>query len=956
MQLLNYLTRGSLSFVFTLAFTGLVNSQEVLQVSNQITPTELVQEILIGGGIETSNITYTGVDIARGEFWGGPGNIGVESGVILTSGSINIAPGPNNSGSAGNNNGAPGDPDLQAISGVSSHNACVLEFDFVPQSSMVSFRYVFASEEYHEYANSSVNDAFGFFISGPGISGPFSNNSKNIALIPLSNTPVSINTVNNGTSNQGPCENCQYLVHNNQGFVQYDAFTTVLTAWANVIPCETYHIKLAIGDGGDGVYDSGVFLEAGSFSAVGISNEVEFTEELHPFTIEDCNTATITFRLSDQADEDTWIPLTIGGSAINGVDYLEIQDSVFFPVGYSTAEVEIIPFEDNQTEWTETVQIIYNSSLCSINLDTITIQIKDYRSMFVDTSPDTTINCNTSATISVQDLGGFEPYEIIWSTGDTASSLTVSPLITTTYYVTVNALCDSSATDSVTVFVNGPEANAGADQSVAYGTPATLNGSASAGSGSYTYLWEPASLLDDPTLPNPTTVLMESTTLFTLTVTDQAGGCQDADEALVTVTGGPLNVGPVASPSAICYGETSQLNAYAGGGSENYTYSWTSDPAGFISDLPEPVVNPMVTTTYFVTVSDGFSTVNGQVTVEVLPLPVPDAGSDNTIPHGTTTMLSGSASGGSGSYSYAWMPASKLVNPYAPNPTTLKLYETTLFRLTVTDENTGCVSAEEDLVTVHISGGPLTVFAEANDTVVCDGSGTQLHALGSGGDFPNYNYVWSSIPPGFSSTEPEPYVDPLQSTYYIVEIDDGFNKDYDTIRVVVSSLPPLDLGPDRSVCPYDSVQLQAGLSGLNYYWSNGSTEPYIIVGTTGIGFDIKTVWLEVTDALGCRSVDSVSVIFDFAACLGVEEMEDNIAVQLFPNPTSGDLHLSAEGLAGNITTIVSTLQGVEIYRSTDKVKTGAFEKDLSLHGHPAGMYFLMIIHDGKIVTGKILLK
>jgi hypothetical protein len=238
---------------------------QVLQVSSEITPEEMV-EILIGSGLSYENVVFTGAEISRGNFWGGPGNIGVSDGIILTAGSVNKALGPNNAGNAGYDCDTPGDADLTALAGCNSFDACVLEFDFVPEYEYVWFQFVFGSEEYHEYVG-QFNDAFGFFISGPGISGPFSNNSENIALIPLTGVPVSINTVNCGNpyNCQESCMNCQFFVNNTQQFTQYDAFTTVLTAWAELEPMQTYHIKLAISDGIDHVYDSGVFLQSSSF-------------------------------------------------------------------------------------------------------------------------------------------------------------------------------------------------------------------------------------------------------------------------------------------------------------------------------------------------------------------------------------------------------------------------------------------------------------------------------------------------------------------------------------------------------------------------------------------------------------------------------------------------------------------------------------------------------------------
>ena len=97
---LNKLRVFAIILVFTLVSSHYSISQDNMEVSSSPTPEEMVN-ILIGGGVTTMNVTYTGAAQARGEFWGGPGNMGVEEGVLLTSGSVNIAPGPNNSGSAG---------------------------------------------------------------------------------------------------------------------------------------------------------------------------------------------------------------------------------------------------------------------------------------------------------------------------------------------------------------------------------------------------------------------------------------------------------------------------------------------------------------------------------------------------------------------------------------------------------------------------------------------------------------------------------------------------------------------------------------------------------------------------------------------------------------------------------------------------------------------------------------
>jgi hypothetical protein len=253
----NRLSRLILMTLTLFASINLATSQ-VLEVTSEISPEDMV-EILIGSGLEYSNVVFIGADSSRGSFWGGPGNVGLSNGIILTSGDVDLAPGPNHPVKASAMNLTAGDPDLEMLApGGLSYDACVLEFDFVPFYEFVWFQFVFCSEEYPEFAGSAFNDVFGFFISGPGITGPYSNNAKNIALIPNTEIPVSINNVNQDV-------NSEYYVVNDSNFIQYDGFTTVLTAESEVEPMETYHIKLAIGDISDYIFDSGVLLQASSF-------------------------------------------------------------------------------------------------------------------------------------------------------------------------------------------------------------------------------------------------------------------------------------------------------------------------------------------------------------------------------------------------------------------------------------------------------------------------------------------------------------------------------------------------------------------------------------------------------------------------------------------------------------------------------------------------------------------
>jgi hypothetical protein len=220
---------------------------------------QLVQS-LVGSGVTVSNVSFkgsagTGVASA-GTFTGGTGIIGFEQGITLSSGHVKDLPGPSTN-FASTDLGLPGDPDLDAIVGSTGFDATVLEFDFVPRGANLSFQFVFGSEEYNEFVGSEFNDVFAFLLNG-----------KNVALVPGTNTPVSINNVNKNSNSQFFIDNDPADFGGGPGPVQtaLNGLTTVLTVQATVTPNVTNHIKLAIQDVSDGILDSAVFIKAGSFS------------------------------------------------------------------------------------------------------------------------------------------------------------------------------------------------------------------------------------------------------------------------------------------------------------------------------------------------------------------------------------------------------------------------------------------------------------------------------------------------------------------------------------------------------------------------------------------------------------------------------------------------------------------------------------------------------------------
>jgi gliding motility-associated-like protein len=412
-----------------------------------------VNEILLGAGVTAFNATFTGCDTTFGnnmvgydsaqisEFVNAGSVVDIPDGLFLTTGSSEAL-----AGQASNPNPGPSasdgvsDPDLQALlPSFNLHNSAVLEFDFVPQGDTIRFKYVFGSLEYPGFVCSNFNDVFGFFLSGPGINGPFTNNAENLAVVPGTTTPVAINTINdipggNACNPACPC-NSQYFVNNYTAPVDtnvaFGGLTVALEAVAEVICGDTYHIKMAIADAGDGILDSGVFLEGGSFTSNLI--EVNIATVNGDSTInEGCGEADILFTRGDTTDTSISI-LTFTGTATNGVDFDLIPDTIILLPGMQDTIITITPYADGLNEGVETFTIqALSVTLCG---DTFisegTLYIHDTASLRLAGPPDTSFTCPPdSVPVFVQVLGGGPPpYSYLWPNGDTtaSTSLQVSP-------------------------------------------------------------------------------------------------------------------------------------------------------------------------------------------------------------------------------------------------------------------------------------------------------------------------------------------------------------------------------------------------------------------------------------------------------------------------------------------------------------------------------------------------
>lgn len=560
------------------------------------TVTNIVQNTFVGNCVSISNVTFTGYATpaagGRGAFGsftnGNSTNLGLAEGFLITTGRANNAIGPNGSPNLSFNNGQPGNVDLTTITGIQTYDAAVLEFDFFPLSDTVKFRYVFASEEYPEYVDNGFNDVFGFFLSGPGINGPYQNGAINIAMIPGTTLPVAIDNVNNGYHPTGPatgpCNNCQFFVENTGGStIQYDGFTAPLVATAIVQRCNMYHIKLVIADVGDRVLDSGVFFESRSFSGgEPVQLDIQASTALNGVW-EGCSDALFTFTRLDPStiNNPIYADFVISGTATMGVDYANIPTLITVPAGQMSASLVIDALVDGTPEPTETITITLDNSACGCTAPpSATVNIYNNDAQLEATSTGSEVICpGGSATLTATPSGSEGPYYIEWDNGaGSGPSVTVSPTQTTTYTATVNDVCfgQTVTTQQVVTVLNGDFVVDGDAQQCLVGNSFTFNPSLPVQPGQ-THTWDVGD--GSPIQTGPTYVHNYTQAgTYTVTHTVSNGQCSATGTLNVVVTAG--TGGQVVSVTNVSCGGVNDGSATVAptGGQGPFTYLW--QPSG----------------------------------------------------------------------------------------------------------------------------------------------------------------------------------------------------------------------------------------------------------------------------------------------------------------------------------------------------------------------------------------
>jgi gliding motility-associated-like protein len=797
-----------------------------LNVTTASVAQDLAQK-LVGDGIVISNVSFTGNLQMAGFFTNlGGTNITIDSGIILTSGRAQTGRGfigVDGDGTTLAQNvlansvwNLPGDPDLDAAIGFSGEDACVLEFDFMPLGDSIRFNYIFSSEEYTPaYAcpgGSGFNDAFAFFISGPGLPG-----LKNIALVPGTSLPVSIFNVNNVVNAAGIpiCpNNPQYFINNKLNvFFTHDGHTTLLTALEQVQPCQIYHLKLVISDVGDAQFDSGVFLQAKSLSSniIQLNAQTQVDPQNNNYLVEGCNPGSFKIQRPQSDPSPLSVALSYGGDAINGVDVLPLPVTVTIPANQSSVTINVVPIIDNIPEGIERI-VVYALAGCASGTptDSVVIQIRDYDTLGI--TPRTTAVCKGSP-IQLVAAAGYTSYT--WNPDPTLNNTNIpnpvaTPVAASSTYICTATLNNCNARDSAVItvkdldFVSKTDINCRGDNTgeirVAAGdywirpVEFSINGGP----------WQPDSVFQN--LPVGS---------YIISIRD-ISGCTDNMTINLVQAYPDLNITNTVVTPASCSGApdgTITINATGG----NNPYSFSSDGVNFQSSN----VFNLPGGSHTIVIKDANNCTDSRlINIPLNNIVTVDAGPDTTICEASSYVMPAV----SNADSYVWTQASTLNNAAILNPTASPVTLTKYF-LTATKG----ICSNIDSVTIDIRTAP--VANAGTDAFICYGKTIQLN--GSGG----LSYQWSPSSYFISSTTvANPDVRPKSTIIYALFVKDQYKCQSllaDSVKITVTPSVKLSAGRDTIVALNQPLQLKAvelGTAVLTQFsWSPSTylSDPFI---------------------------------------------------------------------------------------------------------------------------------
>ncbi len=760
-------------------------------------------------------------------------DLGLSKGLILSTGEAVGAIGPNNTAgglSPLEDRFQPGDADLDELSflfgnGSLSQDACIVELDVFANTNEIAFEYVFGSEEYPEYINGDFNDIFAFLISGPGIIGiPEINNQLNIATLPdINNTFVQINSVNN-------LNNWEYYRNNTLGqSIQYDGLTSSylgekksLTAHSSVIPCNTYHLKLAIADRGDGIFDSGVFVSEIKGGTPDVS--VVFNSGID-YLLESCTDTPDEIIIIQENSQDS--PLTVNviitGTATQGEDYiLELPDQLVFEPGTNEFSFPISVLSDlDDTEGIENIIItLTNDFGCgTVVLSTLEIELHDIFQVQINPNADTAFYCpNTSISLLAEGAAQYFWTPVNIFDNALSNNPTVTPTEDGWVYVEGTVGTNCIAHDSIYLLAIDPSINIAVDTlNICLGDSISILAENNVNE---EYLsWTPTANTLNSDTPE-ITVFPTTNTIYTATIFINES-CQLSDEVLVDVDF--LNPPVLIQDTTICQHSGIILATLENPDTSSTNYSWTPDVDIEENNSPTPLAFPQTTTEFQLisTANNGACADTLSTIVTVLPADAAISPADTIyLCLGESVELSTITSTGSPDNLF-WTPDDgSLSSTIGFNVTATPLVHTTYYTNFTIGE---CFVRDSVVVRVDSLPVDMQIMADPEKDPYCAGELVTLTSpIYEPAIYPEITHQWMA---GLGFETPDTLYNMVITTvdtftYNRITVNGGCMQE-DTITLNVLTDEGISITPaESSICPGESVDLIAtSPNGGTFSWT-----------------------------------------------------------------------------------------------------------------------------------------
>lgn len=660
-----------------LLFVVILHSQVHAQVmtistSNNITPTSLnnyVNNILISSGITSNYISYSGKPEQIGYLSAGGAQAGLpfESGIVLSSGAgnglNNITGGVNGPWTLGGvsspvwpttfspatqicystpctPSGAEAtisnllatqaqdvDDQLLALglytgpsfmpTNVAINDMVILEFDFIPSGPLMSFEYIFGSNEYTGYEYTQFNDIFGFFVSGPNVDPTQPNyNNLNIASVPGYDPPlpITISTINN----DAPAINSQFYNNNNPAVNPINArgFTDILTASLDVIPCQTYHIVLAVADCGDSGFDTFVILKENSLLSipdVTVDLNINGSSVTNNMIFEECGQPVLHVEYDPNVTPTAIADIVWGGTPIafdgtnpGNYDYtgldangneIPLPSTINLTPANPSLDIIISAVNDNIVEGLETIQLqiltpvagcsgLYNSQGQDIIINDLPPLELSFDSLAIMHTIDFDtlyLACNNQTPLPYDLVGGDANYTFSWEdeSGEIGTNSTLvydgAVLGEGSISLTVNDGCNQTITDELQVQFPHLEFSVGNDFVGNCQDPHTVVPSNTSGTPTINYQWfADGELLFSTNQTNNTpvgqTLTFNDTTVVLVNGIDLCGQTWH-DDMTFFIPDAPLDITNIPDTSVCLYGNATFTAEVTGGGG-GYVIEW----------------------------------------------------------------------------------------------------------------------------------------------------------------------------------------------------------------------------------------------------------------------------------------------------------------------------------------------------------------------------------------------